>query len=314
MSSFGEESTSVAPQGRRTGSGYDRAAAGHETGNEPLIAPTVAGQPNGRPGGGTAAADRRRGGDALGETRAELDARTLLSCFLRCYMIGAAYNTRGLQHVGLAFAMEPALTVLYPDPAERDQVFKRYLKLYNTHFFWTPLIVGLFLSLEVKISQGLVPAEMLDNVKTTTAFTLSAIGDTFFSASLMGLWALTGACLAAGGQYGLVAALAICLFVAAQVFKILTFRAGYREGFQVLRRLKKWDLVNLGRRIKVANAVLLTVFWFLARPVAGTQTLADAALVGILAVWAATRPALSREVALLVLAAAWIVARSMGAV
>ena len=250
----------------------------------------------------------------MGGKRGELDVRTLLSCFLRCYLVGAAYNTRGLQHVGLAFAMEPALTVIYPDQVERDQVFKRYLKLYNTHFFWTPLVVGLFLSLEVKIAQGLVPAEMLDNVKTTTAFTLSAIGDTFFSASLMGLWALSGACLVAGGQYGLLAALVIVLFLAAQAFKIVTFRAGYREGFQILRRLKKWDLVNLGRRIKVANAVLLTLFWFLARLPVGRHSLADAALVGILALWAATRPALSREVALLVLAAAWIVARSTGAV
>ena len=35
----------------------------------------------------------------------ELDIRTLAACFLRCYLVGAAYNTRGLQHVGLAFAI-----------------------------------------------------------------------------------------------------------------------------------------------------------------------------------------------------------------
>jgi PTS system mannose-specific IID component len=240
-----------------------------------------------------------------------LDARTLLSCFWRCYLIGAAYNTRGLQHVGLAFAMEPGLAVLYPDPRQRGQVFTRYLKLYNTHFFWTPLLVGLFLSLEVKIAQGLAPAEMLDNVKTTTAFTLSAIGDTFFSASILGLWGLSAACLAASGHYGWLAALAATLFAMAQIFKAVTFHAGYREGFHVLRRLKRWDLVNLGRRVKVVNAVLLAVFWMLARPIGEAATLTDAGLVGILAAWAATKPAVSREIALLALAAAWILARSM---
>ena len=261
------------------------------------------GRPAGRPAGTEA---------QLATAGGELHARTLIACFLRCYLVGAAFNTRGLQHVGLAYAMEPGLARLYPDPARRDVVFERYLKLYNTHFFWTPLLVGLFLSVEEKIAQGLVPAEMLDNVKTTTAFTLSAIGDTFFSASVMGLWGLSAACLAAGGRYGLLAALAVALFVAAQAFKAVTFRAGYREGFQVLRRLKRWDLVNLGRRVKVANAVLLSLFWVLARPrgEAGSP-FADAALIGILAAWAATRPSVSREAALVALAAGWVLARSM---
>ena len=250
-------------------------------------------------------------GVRLGTASGEINSRTLISCFLRCYLIGAAFNTRGLQHVGLAYAMEPGLVVLYPDPAVRNEVFARYLKLYNTHFFWTPLLVGLFLSLEEKIAQGLAPAEMLDNVKTTTAFTLSAIGDTFFSASVMGLWGLSAACLAAGGRSGLLIALAVTLFVVAQIFKAVTFRAGYREGFQVLRRLKRWDLVNLGRRIKMANAVLLAVFWILARPRDTAGGLADAALIGILAVWAATRPTMAREVALVALAAGWVVARSL---
>lgn len=247
----------------------------------------------------------------MGEKSGELNARTLAACFLRCYFVGAAYNTRGLQHVGLAYAMEPGLVVLYPDPQTRDKVFTRYLDLYNTHFFWTPLLVGLFLSLEAKIAQGTIPADMLDNVKTTTAFTLSAIGDTFFSASIMGLWGLSAACLVAGGLYVPLAALAGGLFIAVQVFKAVTFRAGYREGFQVLRRLRRWDLVNLGRRIKLVNAGLLAVFWMLAHPLNKASSMADAVLIGILAAWAATRPSVSREIALLVLAGGWVLLRSM---
>jgi len=243
----------------------------------------------------------------------DLDIRTLTACFLRCYLVGAAYNTRGLQHVGLAYAMEPGLAVIYPDPQQRAQVWPRYLKLYNTHFFWTPLLVGLFLSLEVKIAQGVAPAEMLDNVKTTTAFTLSAIGDTFFSASLMGLWGLSAACLVAGSHYTILAILAGILFVAVQAFKVATFLAGYREGFSVLRRIRHWDLVNLGRRVKVVNALLLTALWTMTQPWGGvTGSLADVSLVGILAVWAATRPTVSREIALLVVAGGWVLLRSLG--
>ncbi len=213
--------------------------------------------------------------------------------------------------MGLAFAMEPGLAVLYPDRLERGRAFDRYLKLYNTHFFWTPMLVGLFLALEVKIARGVAPAEMLDNVKTTTAFTLSAIGDTFFSASVMGLWGLSAACLAAAGQYGLLAIFAGTLFVAIQLFKAVTFLAGYTEGFQVLGRLRRWDMVNLGRRIKVANALLLSAFWMLARPAGRTAPLTDMVLLGVLAVWAATRPSVSREIALLVLAAGWVLFSSV---
>lgn len=242
----------------------------------------------------------------------ELRVRTLLSCFVRCYFIGAAYNTRGLQHVGLAFAMEPGLIALYPDESQRNTVWPRYMQLYNTHFFWTPLLVGLFLSLEEKIARGLAPAEMLDNVKTTTAFTLSAIGDTFFSASLMGLWGVSAACLVVTRQYYALLGLIAALFVAAQLFKLLTFLAGYHEGFQVLRRIKRWDLVNLGRRVKILNAVLLSAFWLLILPWGkGGAALADATLVGVLAVWAATRPTVSREIVLFGLAAAWIALRSL---
>jgi PTS system mannose-specific IID component len=248
----------------------------------------------------------------LREKSGELDIRTLAACFLRCYFVGAAYNTRGLQHVGLAFAMEPGLAVIYPDPEQRAQIWPRYLKLYNTHFFWTPLLVGLFLSLEVKIAQGVAPAEMLDNVKTTTAFTLSAIGDTFFSASLMGLWGLSAACLVAGGQYTILAVLVAGLFAGVQVFKLLTFLAGYREGFSVLRRVRRWDLVNLGRRVKLINALLLVVLWITTQPWGGLSgSLADAVLVGVLAIWAATRPTVSREIALLIVAGGWVALRSL---
>ena len=114
---------------------------------------------------------QQRGGKArgaLGTPSGELRVRTLVSCFLRCYLVGAAYNTRGLQHVGLAFAMEPGLIALYPDAAERDEVVARYLKLYNTHFFWTPLLVGLFISLGENFAQGPARAVMRDNVKSAT--------------------------------------------------------------------------------------------------------------------------------------------------
>ncbi len=224
---------------------------------------------------------------------------TLLKCFFRCYLVGAAFNTRGLQNVGLAFSMEPGLRALYPDPADlRRALEDRYLSLYNTHLFWTPLLVGVFLSTEVKISRGALPAETLDKIRGATAFTLSAIGDSFFGGAAMGVWALTAACLAVSGRYELLAAYALFLLAAAQIFKLTTFFIGYREGFQVLKRVKRWNLVNWSRRVKIVNAGLLAFFWMFSRPLgadkAGFPWL-DIGAVAILTLWCLARPRIRRE-------------------
>ncbi len=238
----------------------------------------------------------------------------LLKCFLRCYAVGAAFNTRGLQNVGLAFAMEPGLRAIYTDDDALGRVWERYLKIYNTHPFWTPLLVGMFLSLEVRIAKGALPENTLENVKSTTAFTLSAIGDSFFSAGFMGLWALVAACFVAAGRYDAAFAYAAALFVGAQLFKLVTFFMGYREGFKVLVRVKRWDLINWGRRVKIISAALLVLFWITARPHLGDGRAfpwVDLTLVLGLAVWAAMRPRMFREPAFVLLVAcglylAWI--------
>jgi len=199
-------------------------------------------------------------------TPGALNAKILIRTYLRCYFVGAAFNTRGLQTVGLALAMEPGLAVLYPDPVERRQVWKRYLKVYNTHPFWTPFLVGIFLALESRIAHKQFPDSMLDQVKSTVVFTLSAVGDSFFGGSLTVFWALCTACLLAAGQTWAAFGLGLALFAALNIFKIGTFVMGYRQGFASLTRIRRWDLVNWGRRLKVLNAALLVVLWVLVWP------------------------------------------------
>ncbi|QLA17779.1 PTS system mannose/fructose/sorbose family transporter subunit IID [Desulfolutivibrio sulfoxidireducens] len=226
----------------------------------------------------------------------EPDVTTLCRTFFRSYLVAAAFNTRGLQNIGLAYAMEPGLRVIHPDPDAFGAAMKRHLEVYNSHPMWAPLLVGIFLSVEIKIAKGLVPATMLEDIKTTMAYTLSAVGDSFFGASLLGLWGLGAACLVASGHPMGVAVLAVCMLFALNVFKAATFWAGYREGFRVLKRLKRWDLINWGRRVKVVNAVMLTFLWMLAAPGAvGAVALRDVVIVSGLAAWALTEPRFPRE-------------------
>jgi PTS system mannose-specific IID component len=191
----------------------------------------------------------------------KITARILVRTFLRCHFVSAAFNTRGLQNVGLAMAMEPGLAAIYPLAEDRRAAWKRYVKVYNTHPLWTPFLVGVFLFLESRIARGEFPAAMIEEVKPTVMFTLSAVGDSFFGGSLSITWALATACLLVNQAQASAAALSIVLFTALCAFRLVTFVMGYRQGFGALNAIKRWDMINWGRRLKVLNAALLVILW-----------------------------------------------------
>ena len=93
-------------------------------------------------------------------------------------------------------------------------------------------------------------------------------------------------------------------FVALHVFKFCTFMLGFREGLKFLIRLKQWNLINWGQRLKLLNAMLLTWLLYLVWPGEDTGAIWAVGVGGLaLGGWLISRTALSREiVALLVLA------------
>lgn len=213
-----------------------------------------------------------------------MDTRVLLRIFLRTYMVGATFNTKGMQSVGLAYVMDPGLQAIHgADHRALKQARGRYLKHFNTHPFWTPLLVGIFLSMEKKIALGVVPADILPKLRTTTVYTLSALGDSFFGGSFLVLWSLVGVNLAAAGYIGaLVFWICLCL-MGLQAFKMFTFARGYAQGLSFLQRLKSWNLIDWGGRLKLANSVLVALFLLQAAPAGGLWTLAWGAGAGLLA-------------------------------
>jgi PTS system mannose-specific IID component len=225
------------------------------------------------------------------------DIKTLLRCFGRTYLIGASYNTRGLQNVGLAYAMDPGLKALYAGDDRLREARKRYLGLYNTHPYWTPFLVGYFLFLESKIAYGLLPGESLQKVKTTAAYTLSAIGDSFFGGSLLVFWSLTCICFLALG-WPLAAVLWVLLFLAGlQAFKLGIFWLGWSRGLTFFNRLKQADLLTWAGRIKLTNVVLVLIIWYTIFPFSFSLLpfFTASALLGGIA-WLAYRRYLLREV------------------
>ncbi len=238
------------------------------------------------------------------------DIKTLLSCFLRTYLIGANFNTKGLQNIGLAYAMDPGLKALYPDKGKLHQARKRYLSLYNTHPYWSPMLVGYFLFLESKMAKGLAPVKALDQIRATATYTLSAIGDSFFGGSILVSWSLVGILLLVAGHS--TAALAwlagaLCLL---QAFRLTTFWLGWRRGLTFLQQLKRLNLIGWAERIKVVNALLILWLWYLIYPLPhGLLTFGLTTFILGLVSLAVFKRFFPREVIVVALTLAWFLGR-----
>ena len=231
-----------------------------------------------------------------------------MRCFARTYLVGANFNPHGLQNMGLMYAMDPGLKMLYPDPHDLSTARKRYLGTYNTHPYWTPLLVGYFLFLEAKIAQRVLPAESFHDVKKTAAYTFSALGDSFFGGSLLVFWSLISVILLVQGWTGTAVTWLILSFLGLQGIRLCTFWLGWIKGLTFLEQLKRLDLIGWGQRIKVLNAVLLVLFWFTVSPFKhnGLAFGASTCLLAGLA-WVVSRRFVSREIMVLGMVGAWLV-------
>ena len=196
----------------------------------------------------------------------ETHAMAYLRSFMRCYMAGAGFNTRGMQNIGLVYAMQPGLTAIHREAKALRSAQKRYVRHYQSHPFWLPCLVGIYLNVEATIAAGRFPPKMLAKVKDTTAYTLSALGDSVFAGSLLIFWVLLTICLLLSGQTGAALILGGTFLMGLQAFRAYAFVCGVRQGFRFLEKLKRWDLINWGRRVKYANALLLVWLWTLIWP------------------------------------------------
>lgn len=188
-----------------------------------------------------------------------LDRRTSFRCLARTWLLGAAMTTRGMQHLGLLYAINPGLEALYGDPEQLAAARRRYLPHINTHPFMAPLFVGFLLALERQIAQGTIPAHGMETLSGTTATTLSALGDSFFSGTLLTFWALSASLMAVMGWVSLAAAWTLFLFALLLLFRVWTFFLGLRQGLMVLQRVRRMNLINWGDRLKLLNAVFLAL-------------------------------------------------------
>jgi PTS system mannose-specific IID component len=181
---------------------------------------------------------------------------TLRRVFWRCLFLQAAWNRRGMQNLGFAYAIDPALRDLYPDPALRLSALARHLGFFNCHPYMAAAIVGGAIHHEERVARGEEPAAAPVHYKATLQGPLAAVGDGFFWTALrpfFGALAALGALLL--GWKAVLAVLVVYNLVHLGL-RWRFFRDGYRHGDEVVIDIRDLSLPARAERLRLAAAAL----------------------------------------------------------
>ena len=185
---------------------------------------------------------------------ARVPPATLARVFWRCLFLQAAWNRRGMQNLGFAYAIDPALAALYPEPERRREALARHLGFFNCHPYTAAAILGGTIYHEERVARGEEPAGNPVLYKSTLQGPLAAIGDGFFWTALrpfFGALAALGAL--AVGWPAVVITLAIYNLVHLAL-RYGLFRDGYRKGDGIVADVARLSLPVLADRLRVAGA------------------------------------------------------------
>jgi PTS system mannose-specific IID component len=179
--------------------------------------------------------------------------------FWRCLFLQAAWNRRGMQNLGFAYAIEPALDRLYGDRARREEALARHLGFFNCHPYMAAAILGGAIHHEEEVAAGREPGAAPLSYKATLQGPLAAVGDGFFWTALRPFFGAVAAVglLLQGWQSVAVAILFYNLVHV--VLRAWLFRAGYLRGDDVVALISKLALPRAAERLRAAGVALCGV-------------------------------------------------------
>jgi mannose PTS system EIID component len=186
----------------------------------------------------------------------QISAPTLLRVFWRSLFLQAAWNPRGMQNMGFAAAMEPALQELYPDPAVRARATQRHLEFFNCHPYMAAAILGGAVRLEEDVARGLADPRSVSAFKSALGPPFAALGDGFFWLALRPAAALTAAI--AEPYLGLwCVAVFLLLYNGVHILaRTWLFFSGYRRGVGIVEAVSRAHFPEATALLKGCAAVL----------------------------------------------------------
>lgn len=130
---------------------------------------------------------------AVASAERRVSRGALWHVFWRSLFLQAAWNPRGMQNLGFADAMAPALAELYPEPADRAGAVARHLEFFNCHPYLAAAILGGAVRIEERVANGEAPPQAVSSFKSTLGPPFAALGDGFFWLALRPAAALAAA-------------------------------------------------------------------------------------------------------------------------
>jgi PTS system mannose-specific IID component len=204
------------------------------------------------------------GREAKKTEEAELSREAYRKCLLRCGMLNFLYTEQGLQGFGFLYSILPGLRDLHRDDAIFAQSCARYARRFNCHALWAPFLAGAFLCQERNFARGGAVPDLTDGLQHTLLNSLSAVGDSFFSGSLLVSLLLGLCCLSVLRLDVVLVLVALCWVLLGLAFKWFSFRLGLARGLPFLRQIWALKLADKAVYLKGVNAALLCLFLALA--------------------------------------------------
>ena len=186
----------------------------------------------------------------------------LASVFLRSFAVQGSWNFETLVGFGFAFALLPALRIVYRDrPADLAAAIGRHAQLFNSHPYLAPIALGAVARLEVEER----PPEVIERFKAAVRGALGGLGDRLVWAGWRPACILTAlALLLAGAPWWSAVVGFLVVYNAGHLgLRVWAFRLGWVESTGIATRLRSswiWDAERVLRSLGPALLGACAVF------------------------------------------------------
>jgi mannose PTS system EIID component len=189
--------------------------------------------------------------------RETIGIRDLLAAFGRAFLLQASWNFERMQTAGFAFAIEPVLKKLYPDPAEYESRVKLHLEYFNTQPYFASFILGAAIRLEQDRATGKNPAADVGGLKAALMAPLGALGDSYFWGALKPMAAIAAVALLMTGSWW-APILFLVLFNAWHLgLRMGMLFWGYASGGDAVALMARYRFTKIAKRFKVITLTML---------------------------------------------------------
>ncbi|MBI5342592.1 MAG: PTS system mannose/fructose/sorbose family transporter subunit IID [Deltaproteobacteria bacterium] len=179
------------------------------------------------------------------------------STWRRQFLLQGCWNYEGMQNVGFAYSILPALREFYRDrPEELTKALKRHLEYFNTQPSMAGVILGAALRLEERAAAGEADPREIGTFKVGLMGSLGAIGDAYFWGALRPMASVAGAILALVHPFLGIAALLLLYNVSHLSIRRKGFAAGIAGEESAVQFLKGAGFAGKTADRKIVAAIL----------------------------------------------------------